>query len=58
MGTDPNQRARELLDCYDRADASAADLLCDRPPADRVAFAIVEADLSATDLVLRQGGAR
>ncbi|WP_454196093.1 AMP-binding protein [Nocardia sp. Marseille-Q1738] len=61
MGTDPNQRVRELLDCYDRADASAADLLCDRHPADRVAFTIVEADLSSTDLTygeLRERSAR
>ncbi|WP_174183908.1 AMP-binding protein [Nocardia barduliensis] len=61
MGTDPNQRVRELLDFYDRGDASAADLLCDRHPADRVAFTIVEADLSSTDLTygeLRERSAR
>ncbi|MCC3329791.1 AMP-binding protein [Nocardia abscessus] len=61
MGTDPNQRVRELLDCYDRGDASAADLLCDRHPADGIAFTIVEADLSSTDLTygeLRERSAR
>lgn len=61
MGTDLNQRVRELLDCYDRADASAADLLCDRHPAGRVAFTIVEADLSSIDLTygeLRERSAR
>ncbi|MBF6202956.1 AMP-binding protein [Streptomyces gardneri] len=61
MGTDLNRRVRELLDCYDSGDASAADLLCDRHPADRVAFTIVEADLSSTDLTygeLRERSAR
>ncbi|TLF79302.1 AMP-binding protein [Nocardia cyriacigeorgica] len=50
MGIDPNARVRELLDCYDRADASAAWLLCDRHPADAVAFTIIDSDLSSTDL--------
>ncbi|NGP07942.1 AMP-binding protein [Rhodococcus sp. 14C212] len=43
-------RVRELLDRYDTADACAAQLLCDGHPADAVAFTVVEADLSATDL--------
>ncbi|MFI6045575.1 AMP-binding protein [Nocardia sp. NPDC051321] len=50
MGTDLNPRVRELLDMYDRPDASAAELLCDRHPADGVAFTIVERDLSSIDL--------
>ncbi|WP_328397619.1 AMP-binding protein [Nocardia sp. NBC_00416] len=50
MGADPNERVRELLDSYDRVDASAADLLCDRHPADAVAFTVIESDLSAVDL--------
>lgn len=50
MGIDPNARVRELLECYDRADASAAWLLCDRHPADAVAFTIIDSDLSSTDL--------
>ncbi|MGO4617077.1 AMP-binding protein [Nocardia sp. 2YAB30] len=54
MGTDLNLRVRELLDCYDRSDAAAADLLCDRHPAGRVAFTIIEADLSSTDLTYRE----
>ncbi|MBF6101838.1 AMP-binding protein [Nocardia cyriacigeorgica] len=54
MGIDPNARVRELLDCYDRADASAAWLLCDRHPADAVAFTIIDSDLSSTDLTYGQ----
>ncbi|WP_406280577.1 AMP-binding protein [Nocardia sp. NBC_00881] len=61
MGTDLKLRVRDLLDCYDRSDAAAADLLCDRHAADRVAFTIVEADLSSADLTygeLRERSAR
>ncbi|WP_405165946.1 AMP-binding protein [Nocardia sp. NBC_01499] len=61
MGTDLNSRVRELLDMYDRPEASAAELLCDRHPADAVAFTIVERDLSAIDLTygeLRERSAR
>ncbi|VFA98785.1 AMP-binding protein [Nocardia cyriacigeorgica] len=54
MGIDPNARVRELLDCYDRADASAAWLLCDRHAADAVAFTIIDSDLSSTDLTYGQ----
>lgn len=50
MAADPNARVRELLDTYDRADACAAELLCDRHPADSVAFTVIESDLSAVDL--------
>ncbi|QIS05226.1 AMP-binding protein [Nocardia brasiliensis] len=50
MSIDLNPRVRELLDMYDRPDASAAELLCDRHPANGIAFTIVESDLSATDL--------
>lgn len=50
MGADPNTRVRELLDTYDRGDACAAELLCDRHPADAVAFTVVESDLSSVDL--------
>ncbi|MEV0292964.1 AMP-binding protein [Nocardia sp. NPDC050710] len=50
MDTDLTQRVNELLRQYDRPEASAADLLCDRHPADRVAFTVVDADLTATDL--------
>ncbi|MEU7220774.1 AMP-binding protein [Nocardia iowensis] len=50
MGIDLTSRVHELLDMYDRTDASAADLLCDRHPADGIAFTIVESDLSSTDL--------
>ena len=38
----------DLLAVYDRPDADAADLLCDRHPADAVAFTVVEADLPRT----------
>uniref|UniRef100_UPI0024538CB8 AMP-binding protein n=1 Tax=Nocardia brasiliensis TaxID=37326 RepID=UPI0024538CB8 len=50
MGIDLNPRVRELLDMYDRPEASAADVLCDRHPANGIAFTIVESDLSSTDL--------
>ncbi|MDM7489136.1 AMP-binding protein [Rhodococcus sp. CSLK01-03] len=43
-------RVRELLDRYDTVDACAAELLCDGHPANAVAFTVVEADLTATDL--------
>ncbi|MFC4374817.1 AMP-binding protein [Nocardia halotolerans] len=61
MRTDLDARVRDLLDCYDRPQACAADLLCDRHPADAVAFTVVEADLSARDLTygeLRERSAR
>nr|WP_225729797.1 MULTISPECIES: AMP-binding protein [unclassified Nocardia] len=54
-------RVRELIDEYDGPEACAADLLCDRHPADRVAFTIVEPDLSARELTygeLRDASAR
>ncbi|MFX0576788.1 AMP-binding protein [Nocardia nepalensis] len=50
MTADLNARVRELLETYDGPAASAADLLCDRHPADRVAFTIVDPDLTSTDL--------
>ncbi|MEV6554755.1 AMP-binding protein [Nocardia sp. NPDC051756] len=50
MGTDLKPRVRELLDMYDRPEASAAELLCDRHPAGAIAFTIVERDLSSIDL--------
>lgn len=46
----PTDRVGELLARYDRPDASAADLLCDRHPAGAVAFTVIEAD-AAGDLV-------
>ena len=61
MSTDPTARVRELLDQYDTPHASAAELLCDRHPADGVAFTVVEADLSSVDLTyghLREQSAR
>ncbi|MEV5836012.1 AMP-binding protein [Nocardia sp. NPDC052112] len=50
MTADLNARVRELLKTYDGPDVSAADLLCDRHPADRVAFTVVDPDLTSTDL--------
>ncbi|MEV0341543.1 AMP-binding protein [Nocardia sp. NPDC050713] len=61
MSTDLDARVRELLECYDGPEACAAELLCDRHPAERVAFTVVDADLSATDLTygeLRERSAR
>jgi acetyl-CoA synthetase len=59
MSTD--ERVSGLLAEYGAPDANAAELLCDRHPADAVAFTVVEADLSATDLTygeLRRESAR
>ncbi|MEV2219607.1 AMP-binding protein [Nocardia vinacea] len=50
MTADLNARVRELLQTYDGPDVSAADLLCDRHPADRIAFTVVDPDLTSTDL--------
>ncbi|MEU1982419.1 AMP-binding protein [Nocardia sp. NPDC019395] len=58
MGADPNARVRELLDSYDRPDVCAAELLCDRHPAESVAFTVVEGDLSAVDLTYGELRAR
>ncbi|WP_431969485.1 AMP-binding protein [Nocardia sp. bgisy134] len=61
MSTDLESRVRELLESYDGPEACAAELLCDRHPAERVAFTVVEADLRATDLTygeLRERSAR
>ncbi|EOM76013.1 AMP-dependent synthetase [Rhodococcus rhodnii] len=43
-------RVADLVDEYGGPDACAAQLLCDRHPADAVAFTIIDADLSAADL--------
>ncbi len=59
MSTD--ERISQLLAVYAAADANAAELLCDRHPADDVAFTVVEEDLSAHDLTyghLRQESSR
>jgi acetyl-CoA synthetase len=59
MSTD--ERVSELLAEYGSPDANAAELLCDRHPADAVAFTVIEPDLSATDLTygeLRRESAR
>ncbi|MFJ7773054.1 AMP-binding protein [Streptomyces sp. NPDC097107] len=45
-----SERIRELLARFGSPEACAAELLCDRHPADAVAFTVVEADLSARDL--------
>ncbi|MBF6141918.1 AMP-binding protein [Nocardia farcinica] len=61
MTIDVDARVREFLDTYDGPDACAAELLCDRHPADAVAFTVIESDLSSTDLTygeLRERSAR
>lgn len=58
MAADPNARVRELLDAYDGPDACAAELLCDRHPADAVAFTVIDSDLSAVDLTYGELRAR
>ncbi|RBM21114.1 AMP-dependent synthetase [Prauserella sp. PE36] len=45
-----DERAEQLLAPYDRPDASAAELLCDRHPAEHVALTVVAGDLTAEDL--------
>lgn len=45
-----DDRIHELLALYSAPDANAAYLLCDRHPADAIAFTIVEPDLSSHDL--------
>ena len=45
-----NARLDELLQVYGAPGASAAHLLCDRHPADAVAFTVVEGDLSSRDV--------
>jgi acetyl-CoA synthetase len=57
----PDARVEELLAVFAAPGANAAQLLCDRHPADAVAFTIVEADLSSRDLTygeLRRESAR
>jgi acetyl-CoA synthetase len=46
----PFDRVRELTSLYSDPGASAAYLLCDRHPADALAYRVVGADLEATDL--------
>jgi acetyl-CoA synthetase len=43
-------RVGELLAMYGASDARVCDLLCDWHPADHVAFSLIEADMTATDL--------
>ena len=40
----------ELLRIYDTPEACTAELICDRHPADAVAFTIIESDLSSRDI--------
>ncbi|MEV0076915.1 AMP-binding protein [Nocardia neocaledoniensis] len=61
MTTDLDARVRDLLTRYDAPEACAAQLLCDRHPAEGIAFTVVESDLSAHDLTygeLRERSAR
>ncbi len=46
----PDARVAELLETFDRPDLNLAELLCDRHPADAVAFTVVQSDLSSVDL--------
>ncbi|MFI6568901.1 AMP-binding protein [Nocardia fluminea] len=61
MTTDPDARVNDLLADYDRPEACAADLLCDRHPAGQIAFTVIESDLRAYELTygeLRERSAR
>ncbi|MBK1783256.1 AMP-binding protein [Prauserella cavernicola] len=53
-----DDRTERLLAPYDRPDASAAELLCDRHPAERVALTVVDADLGSQDLTFGELRAR
>jgi acetyl-CoA synthetase len=46
----PQERVAELLECYGRADASTAHLLCDRHDPKAVAYTLVAPDLSSVEL--------
>jgi acetyl-CoA synthetase len=48
-----DQRIHELLTRYGAGDACAAELLCDRHPADTVAYSLIAADLSKRDITYR-----
>jgi acetyl-CoA synthetase len=48
--TSPEERVAELLSIYGTVDACPARLLCDDHPAERVAFTVVEPDLSTNDV--------
>jgi len=52
--TASERRVAELLQQVDQPEVSAAELLCDRHPADAVAFTVVEQDLSSVDLTYGQ----
>jgi acetyl-CoA synthetase len=54
----PDARVAELLATFDAADLELGSLLCDRHPADDVAFTIVEPDLSTYDLTYAELGDR
>lgn len=47
--TSSHRHVEDLVKLFDRPQACAADLLCDRHPADAVAFTVVEPDLSWRD---------
>ncbi|MEV5008306.1 AMP-binding protein [Streptomyces sp. NPDC055692] len=54
-------RVAELLSLFGSPEACAAELLCDRHPAEDVAFTVIEADLTSQDLTygrLRRDSAR
>ncbi len=46
----PDDRVAELLAEFDRPEVDLAAMLCDRHPADAVAFTVVQPDLSSVDL--------
>lgn len=46
----PDERVSQLLETFDRPDLTLAELLCDRHPADAVAFTVIHSDLSSVDL--------
>ena len=58
---EPDVRIKELIDRFNAGDACPARLRCDDHPADKVAFTVIESDLTARDLTygeLRERSAR
>ena len=47
--TSSHRHVEDLVSLFARPQASAVNLLCDRHPADAVAFTVVEPDLSGRD---------
>jgi len=54
----PDDRVRELLDVWTQPEIDLAAMLCDRHPADAIAFSVIQSDLSSVDLTYGELGER